>query len=69
MKNDECSAFIPFMDMIAMRRAQAARSLLVQVQSAQSYKQLFTYCESMGKVENMFHYCEGPEPMVIFSFH
>lgn len=52
-----------------MRRAQATRSLLVQVQSAQSYKQLFTYCESMGKVENMFHYCEGPEPLVIFNCH
>ncbi|KAL1512512.1 hypothetical protein ABEB36_002094 [Hypothenemus hampei] len=56
-------SFIPFMEMIQMRRAQAARSIVVQVQSAQSYKELYTYCESKGKVENMLHYCEGTESM------
>ncbi|CAG9766191.1 unnamed protein product [Ceutorhynchus assimilis] len=59
----EQNTFIPFLDMIESRREQAARSILVQVQSEQSYKQLFTYCESIGKVKNMFHYSEGPEPL------
>ncbi|XP_066253615.1 poly(A) RNA polymerase, mitochondrial isoform X1 [Euwallacea similis] len=61
--DDETNAFIPFMKMIEMRRSQASRSVLVQVQSAQSYKELSTYCESIGKVKNIFHYSEGPEAM------
>ncbi|XP_050301196.1 poly(A) RNA polymerase, mitochondrial isoform X2 [Anthonomus grandis grandis] len=61
-ENDQ-ETFIPFMDMIRLKREQASRSVLVQVQSAQSHKQLFTYCNSLGKVDNMFHYSEGPEPL------
>ncbi|KAG5878317.1 hypothetical protein JTB14_025367 [Gonioctena quinquepunctata] len=55
--------FIPFLERINLRRAEAERSILVQVQSAQSFKELHSYCSSVGTVENMFHYSAGVEPL------
>lgn len=42
--------------MIATRRDQAQKSLLVQVNSAKSYTELYHYCEQFGKIESAFHY-------------
>ncbi|KAJ8976310.1 hypothetical protein NQ317_010264 [Molorchus minor] len=55
--------FIPFLERINLRRTEARRSLLVQVQSAQSFKELHTYCNSLGTVKYMFHYTVGMEPL------
>ncbi|KAJ8963327.1 hypothetical protein NQ318_018798 [Aromia moschata] len=62
--------FIPFLERINLRRAEAKRSIVVQVQSAQSFKELYTYCSSMGTVKCMFHYTTGVEPMhfIIIEF-
>ncbi|KAJ8941745.1 hypothetical protein NQ314_010289 [Rhamnusium bicolor] len=56
--------FTPFLERINLRRAEARRSILIQVQSEQSYRELHTYCSSVGTVKHMFHYTTGIEPMV-----
>lgn len=53
-----------FLDVLAARRLEAKRSILVQVQSANSYKDLYNYCSSVGTVQEMYHYKAGIEPMV-----
>ncbi|CAH2013914.1 unnamed protein product [Acanthoscelides obtectus] len=55
--------FIPFLQNVNLRRAEAKRSLLVQVQSPQSYKELNSYCSIFGTVKQMFHYSVGVEPL------
>jgi poly(A) RNA polymerase len=52
------------MSLIKSRRAEARKSVLVQVQSAQSFKELHSYCSSIGTVQQMLHYTVGVEPMV-----
>jgi poly(A) RNA polymerase len=56
-------SFTPFMSLIKSRRAEARKSVLVQVQSAQSFKELHSYCSSIGTVKQMLHYTVGVEPM------
>lgn len=51
------------MDLVNSRRAEARRSILVQVQSAQSFKELHSYCSSVGNVKQMLHYTVGVEPL------
>ncbi|XP_018567191.1 poly(A) RNA polymerase, mitochondrial isoform X2 [Anoplophora glabripennis] len=63
VNTSENDKFIPFLERIDLKRAEARRSILVQVQSALSYKELHTYCSSIGTVRNMFHYTTGVEPM------
>ncbi|CAG9821015.1 unnamed protein product [Phaedon cochleariae] len=55
--------FVPFIERVEMRRAEAKRSIIVQVQSAQSSKELQSYCDSIGTVQSMFHYTSGVEPL------
>ncbi|KRT79145.1 hypothetical protein AMK59_6624 [Oryctes borbonicus] len=52
-----------FHDVIANRKLEAKRSILVQVQSAQSCKELYTYCNAITPVKQMFHYSTGVEPL------
>lgn len=57
------NTFVPFMTMIQNRRAQASRSILVQVQSAKSYNELYSYCSTIGEVKDMLHYSDNSEQM------
>lgn len=64
---EETSNFVPFLHNIKLRRAEARRSILVQVHSSQSFKDLHVYCSSIGSIKNMFHYTTGVEPMVTIN--
>ncbi|CAG9863317.1 unnamed protein product [Phyllotreta striolata] len=54
--------FIPFLQRIDIRRTEARRSIIVQVQSAKSYKELWSYCSTFGAIKSMFHYSVGIDP-------
>lgn len=56
--------YIPFVDFLNMRKEEAKRSIIVQVQSAHSFKELHAYCDQFGVVINMFHYTSGVEQLV-----
>ncbi|CAD7086738.1 unnamed protein product [Hermetia illucens] len=43
-------------DVIADRRQQANRSIVVQVNSERSFSELFTYCQQFGEIEGCHHY-------------
>lgn len=42
--------------MIKMRKLEAQKSLLVQVNSSKSYPELFSYCSQFGEIKSAFHY-------------
>ncbi|KAL1401160.1 hypothetical protein pipiens_006836 [Culex pipiens pipiens] len=48
-----------FESMLAGRRAEARRSILVQVSSERSYPELATYCGQFGTIASAHHYCVG----------
>lgn len=50
------NAFVPFDTILEHRRAQAQRSILVQVQSEKSCQDLFLLASQYGTVESMHHY-------------
>ncbi|KAI4468030.1 poly a polymerase cid pap -related [Holotrichia oblita] len=56
--------FSSFDDVIATKKLEANRSILVQVQSAQSCKELYAYCSAFSTVKQMFHYSIGVEPLI-----
>ncbi|XP_056645152.1 poly(A) RNA polymerase, mitochondrial [Diorhabda sublineata] len=62
-KLDEKDSFIPFLQRINLKRSEAKRSIVVQVQSPQSFKELWSFCNSIGNVKCMLHYSIGIEPM------
>jgi hypothetical protein len=47
---------VAFEDMVDVRRNEAFRSVLVQVQSYQSCSDLHKYCSQYGEVKGMHHY-------------
>uniref|UniRef100_A0AAG5D064 Poly(A) RNA polymerase, mitochondrial n=1 Tax=Anopheles atroparvus TaxID=41427 RepID=A0AAG5D064_ANOAO len=52
-----CSANVRTFDtMMSARRAEARRSVLVQVSSERSYKELYHYCSQFGDIETAHHY-------------
>ncbi|XP_053672015.1 poly(A) RNA polymerase, mitochondrial [Anopheles nili] len=52
-----CSANVQTFDtMLSARRAEARRSILVQVSSERSYNELFQYCSQFGEIERSYHY-------------
>ncbi|XP_063908492.1 poly(A) RNA polymerase, mitochondrial-like [Zophobas morio] len=62
-ETEKGTKFVAFADMVSSRRAEARRSIVVQVQSSQSFKELHAYCSSVGSVKQMLHYTVGVEPM------
>ena len=42
--------------MIFNRKAEASKTLLVQVNSEKSYPELFSYCSNFGVIKDSFHY-------------
>lgn len=48
--------FVPFNQLIASRRAEASRSIVVQVKNEKSSPDLLSYCASFGQVKNAFYY-------------
>ncbi|XP_050503966.1 poly(A) RNA polymerase, mitochondrial-like [Diabrotica virgifera virgifera] len=63
VKDEKPEKFIPFLQRINLRRSEARRSMVVQVQSTQSFKELYSYCNAIGKIKYMFHYSVGIEPL------
>ncbi|XP_052893218.1 poly(A) RNA polymerase, mitochondrial [Anopheles moucheti] len=52
-----CSANVRTFDaMLYARRAEARRSILVQVSSERSYNELYHYCSQFGTIESSHHY-------------
>uniref|UniRef100_A0A182NL64 Poly(A) RNA polymerase, mitochondrial n=1 Tax=Anopheles dirus TaxID=7168 RepID=A0A182NL64_9DIPT len=52
-----CSANVRTFDtMLSARRAEARRSILVQVSSERSYNELYHYCSQFGTLESSHHY-------------
>uniref|UniRef100_A0A182VQL9 RRM domain-containing protein n=1 Tax=Anopheles minimus TaxID=112268 RepID=A0A182VQL9_9DIPT len=52
-----CSANVRTFDtMLSARRAEARRSILVQVSSERSYNELYHYCSQFGTIESSHHY-------------
>uniref|UniRef100_A0A182QS77 Poly(A) RNA polymerase, mitochondrial n=1 Tax=Anopheles farauti TaxID=69004 RepID=A0A182QS77_9DIPT len=52
-----CSANLRTFDtMLSARRAEARRSILVQVSSERSYNELYQYCSQFGTIESSHHY-------------
>uniref|UniRef100_A0A182MMM3 Poly(A) RNA polymerase, mitochondrial n=1 Tax=Anopheles culicifacies TaxID=139723 RepID=A0A182MMM3_9DIPT len=52
-----CSADVRTFDaMLSARRAEARRSILVQVSSERSYNELYHYCSQFGTIESSHHY-------------
>lgn len=47
---------VAFENMVGIRRNEALRSILVQVQSEQSCSDLHKYCSQYGEVKGMHHY-------------
>ncbi|XP_055636780.1 poly(A) RNA polymerase, mitochondrial [Toxorhynchites rutilus septentrionalis] len=45
-----------FESMLEKRRAEARRSILVQVSSERSFPELATYCSQFGMIESSYHY-------------
>lgn len=41
---------------ITMRKSQAQRSILVQIESMKSYKELISYCNQFGTMSNIYCY-------------
>ncbi|CAG9101584.1 unnamed protein product [Plutella xylostella] len=48
--------FISFEEVAAQRRAQARRSLVVQVNSESSFKELYGYCSEYSDIKGVHHY-------------
>uniref|UniRef100_A0A182P5R6 Poly(A) RNA polymerase, mitochondrial n=1 Tax=Anopheles epiroticus TaxID=199890 RepID=A0A182P5R6_9DIPT len=52
-----CSANLRTFDtMLSTRRAEARKSILVQVSSERSYNELYHYCSQFGTIESSHHY-------------
>lgn len=54
--SDAPKKFITFDEVVAQRRAEARRSLVVQVNSTASFKELYGYCSSYGSINGIHHY-------------
>lgn len=53
---DNAKKFITFDEVIAQRRAEAQRSLVVQVNSESSFNELYGYCSKYALVNDVHHY-------------
>ncbi|CAG9802006.1 unnamed protein product [Chironomus riparius] len=55
-EENKASKYTTFEDMTAIRRIEAQKSLLVQVNSEKSHKELCSYCSQFGKLRSSFYY-------------
>lgn len=53
---DKISKYTTFEEMTAIRRVEAQKSLLVQVNSENSHKELCRYCSEFGKLKSTFYF-------------
>ncbi|XP_041981414.1 poly(A) RNA polymerase, mitochondrial-like [Aricia agestis] len=54
--SDAAKKFVVFDEVNALRRAQAQRSLVVQVSSESSFKELYGYCSKYATISDIHHY-------------
>ncbi|CAH3975441.1 poly(A) RNA polymerase, mitochondrial-like [Pieris brassicae] len=55
-KSDNSKRFITFDEVVAQRRAEAQKSLVVQVNSESSFNELYGYCSKYATVNDVHHY-------------
>ncbi|CAH0381406.1 unnamed protein product [Bemisia tabaci] len=60
--------YVCFDDMIAARRAEASRSILVQVQSETSLPDLYNYCCKFGNIKMLHYYSCGQNNFILIEF-
>ncbi|XP_034833107.1 poly(A) RNA polymerase, mitochondrial [Maniola hyperantus] len=54
--SDVSRKFISFDEIVAQRRAEARRSLVVQVNSESSFNELYGYCSKYASIDDIHHY-------------
>ncbi|CAG5023578.1 unnamed protein product [Parnassius apollo] len=54
--SDPSKKFIKFNDVVEQRRAEARRSLVVQVNSESSFRELYGYCSKYAPIKDVYHY-------------
>lgn len=54
--SDVTRKFISFDEIVAQRRAEARRSLVVQVNSESSFNELYGYCSKYASINDVHHY-------------
>lgn len=54
--SDAPKKFITFDEVVAQRRAEARRSLVVQVNSDSSFNELYGYCSRYASITGIHHY-------------
>lgn len=65
--SDVPKKFASFDDVVAQRRAEARRSLVVQVNSESSFSELYGYCSKYAEINGIHHYKNsGGEVLSIF---
>lgn len=48
--------FITFDEVVAQRRCEARRSLIIQVNSKSSFSELYAYCSKYADIKGVHHY-------------
>ncbi|CAG9583437.1 unnamed protein product [Danaus chrysippus] len=68
-KSDVPRKFITFDEIVAQRRAEARRSLVVQVNSESSFDELYGYCSKYSSIKDVYHYKNsGEEHFMLIEF-
>ncbi|XP_028155931.1 poly(A) RNA polymerase, mitochondrial-like [Ostrinia furnacalis] len=68
-KYSDVKKFTSFDDIVAQRRAEARRSLVVQVNSESSYGELYGYCSKYAEINGVHHYKNaGGEHFMLIEF-
>ncbi|XP_045773699.1 poly(A) RNA polymerase, mitochondrial-like [Maniola jurtina] len=68
-KSDVSRKFISFDEIVAQRRAEARRSLVVQVNSESSFNELYGYCSKYASIDDIHHYKNsGGEHFMLIEF-
>lgn len=57
---------VSFDDMVEQRRAEAKRSIVVQVNSEKSFSELHGYCSKYASIKGMHHYKNSAEEVRSF---
>ncbi|XP_052741979.1 poly(A) RNA polymerase, mitochondrial isoform X1 [Bicyclus anynana] len=69
-KSDVSRKFVTFDEIVALRRAEARRSLVVQVNSESSFNELHGYCSKYASINDIHHYRNsGGEHFMLIEFN
>lgn len=68
LNSDTTNEVINFNDIVTTRRAQAQRSILVQVNSEKSFSELQKYCSQYGTIIGAHHYTLTNEQFILVEY-